>query len=243
MRPFGAMLAIALLCGYFAAQVLGGALLGVAIALRSGDEPLSAGQLADLAGPGALLGMVFGAVFLLFALRGVGGDALRERGRFGIGWVRGDAAALGIGCASGIAIAAAGAGASAWLFPPDPDMALGPLTELSTKPGAGRFYLVVIALLLAPPLEELLFRGVLLGGLTRSWGRGPAALAVTALFVGVHASELSFYWPATLGLGLLALLTLALRIRFRALGPAVAAHFAYNAALLAAAAALSAPPY
>ncbi len=233
MRPFGALLALAILCGYFAAQVLGGLLLGLGVALRFGEGPLSPEQLTELAGPAALLGMLFGGAFLGLALRRLARAELREGGEFGIGWARGDSAGLAIGAAAGAGVAGASASASAWLFPPEPGMTLGPLTELSLTPGAGRIYLTGVALLLAPVLEELLFRGVLLAGLTRSWGRVPAALAVTALFIGVHSNELRFYWPAALGVGALALLTLGLRIRFRALGPPIAAHFAYNTALLA----------
>jgi hypothetical protein len=44
---------------------------------------------------------------------------------------------------------------------------------------------------------------------------------------------LRFFWAAGFGVVALATLTLWLRLRFGALGPAVAAHLTYNAVLVA----------
>jgi membrane protease YdiL (CAAX protease family) len=72
--------------------------------------------------------------------------------------------------------------------------------------------------------EELLFRGVILTGLRRSFGP-VAAVAVSALlFAALHASPWRFFPQLLLGV-LLALLTL----RSGSVLPAVVAHAAYNA--------------
>ena len=84
------------------------------------------------------------------------------------------------------------------------------------------------ALLLAPPIEELLFRGVLYGGYRRSLGAPAAAALTTSIFVILHVSEIVYYPPAALGIASLALVALWFRLRSAAIGPAIAVHFGYN---------------
>jgi membrane protease YdiL (CAAX protease family) len=223
-RRLGAAAALAILCGYVLAQVAGGAVVGLARAIADGS--VSPEGLRAIAGPSALVGMLSGAAFLWLALRALGGEHLRDTSPVGIGWASGGRASPWLGLAAGVATAAT-IKLALWLFPQEPGAPLGPVAELASGPD--RLYLVPIALALAPLLEELLFRGVLLAGLTASWGRGPGAAVTTLAFVGLHAYELLFYPPALVGVVGLALLTLWLRIRFRALGPAVAAHLGYNA--------------
>ena len=229
-RPLGAVLALAILAGYVAAQFLGGALVGLAVLAAGG--PSSSEILRELAGPAALTGMLCAGAFLWLALRALGGGRLRDTSECGIAWARGGDAGLWVGVGAGAAVAAVTFEFALVWFPPEPGMPLGPMAELTSTPGPGRVYLLVIALALAPLLEELLFRGVLLAGLSSSWGRGPAAAVTTLAFVALHASELVYYWAAAFGVVALALLALWLRIRFQALGPAVAAHFTYNAVLV-----------
>lgn len=231
-KPFGALLAFAILCGYVVAQLLGGAGVGLLSAIAGGGQPSSA-DLLELAGPAALAGMLCGGAFLVFALRALGSGLLRDTSPHGIGWARGGDAGLWVGVAGGVTLAALAFEFALVWFPPEPGAPLGPIAELSATSGPGRIYLLVVALALAPPLEELLFRGVLLAGLSASWGRAPAAIGTTLAFVALHGNELRFHWGAAFGVVALALLVLWLRIRFRALGPAIAAHATYNAGLFA----------
>jgi len=83
------------------------------------------------------------------------------------------------------------------------------------------------AVLLAPPIEELMFRGAFLGGLAQSWSLRRAALASGLTFWLMHGPEF-VHWPAAVSIGLLTVLTTTLRLRTRILGPSVAAHFGYN---------------
>lgn len=237
-RTLGAVLAVTILCGYVVAQVLGGALVGVFAGLghAASGTPATPEELRALAGPAALVGMLCGAVFLWFALRAIGRERLGDTSERGIAWARGSDAALWFGVGAGALVAVAAFQIALVWFPPEPGMPLGPMAELTSMPGPGRLYVLAIALALAPVLEELLFRGVLLAGLTTSWGRLPAAGLTTLGFIALHANELRFYPAAAVGIVALALLALWLRVRFRALGPAIAAHFSYNAVLVAAAA-------
>jgi membrane protease YdiL (CAAX protease family) len=83
------------------------------------------------------------------------------------------------------------------------------------------------AVLLAPPIEELMFRGAFLGGLAQSWSLRAAALTSGLTFWLMHGPEF-VHWPAAVSIGLLTVLTTTLRLRTRILGPSVAAHFGYN---------------
>ena len=56
----------------------------------------------------------------------------------------------------------------------------------------------------------------------------------TVLFVLLHIPETRAYWPSAVAITVLGVGALGLRIRASAVGPAVAAHCAYNFVLVAA---------
>lgn len=90
-----------------------------------------------------------------------------------------------------------------------------------------RLALAVLVVCVAPVVEELIFRGVLLSGLMRYMKVG-WAVAVTALVFGcVHLPDFKFAWYAIPALVLLGAVLAWLRLRSRSLWPAVAAH-AFN---------------
>lgn len=105
------------------------------------------------------------------------------------------------------------------------------VSQAAGTPGPGRWAWLVAVVLLAPPLEEALFRGALLGALRESWGLWWAAIVCGVLFWLLHAPEWIRYWPAAVSIGVLTLVVTLLRVRTRSLGPSVAAHFAYNSVL------------
>lgn len=108
--------------------------------------------------------------------------------------------------------------------PSSPDL----MDEFLSAPGPARWSWVLSAVILAPPVEELVFRGVLLGGLARIWNLRAAAVISAVTFWAMHAPEWLRYWPAAVAIGLMTLIVTVLRIRTRALGPSIAAHSAYN---------------
>jgi membrane protease YdiL (CAAX protease family) len=85
--------------------------------------------------------------------------------------------------------------------------------------------------LLAPLPEELLFRGILYGGYQRYFGSVWATVITTALFVLLHLPQIIHYPANIVGITALALVAIWCRLHFKAIGPAVAMHFGYNAAL------------
>jgi membrane protease YdiL (CAAX protease family) len=90
----------------------------------------------------------------------------------------------------------------------------------------------ILAIGVAPPTEELLFRGVLYAGFARSWGARAAAVVTTALFVALHAPEIRGYWPGWMVIASLGALALRARLRTGSLAPAIALHVGYNLALV-----------
>ncbi|HUL70082.1 MAG TPA: CPBP family intramembrane glutamic endopeptidase [Gemmatimonadales bacterium] len=106
------------------------------------------------------------------------------------------------------------------------------LIQAMAKPGVGRWSFAVTAAALAPPLEEVLFRGALLGGLREAWGVPRAAVVTGLIFWLLHAPEWIHYWPAALGIGLLTAVLTMLRLKSASLGPPIAAHCAYNLVLV-----------
>lgn len=115
--------------------------------------------------------------------------------------------------------------------PPDPERTWGPVVQAVSAGGWQQLLWVVLAVVIAPPVEEFVFRGVLFQGLANSWGRARSAIIVTGIFALFHVPETGSYWPAILAITIMAVLVMAVRLRFGSLGPAVAMHMAYNAVL------------
>ena len=109
----------------------------------------------------------------------------------------------------------------------DPD-SVGPLAKMSLTPGIPQYLWILATLVLAPPIEELLFRGILYGGFRKSFGAIWAAVLSSAIFVLLHATEFVYCWPAVFGIAGFAAAALWMRLRSKAIGPAIAAHFAFN---------------
>lgn len=91
-----------------------------------------------------------------------------------------------------------------------------------------RVALAMLVVCVAPLVEELIFRGVLLSGLMRYMKAG-WAVALSALIFGcVHLPDFKFAWYAIPDLVLLGAVLAWLRLRSRSLWPAVTAHAVNN---------------
>lgn len=105
----------------------------------------------------------------------------------------------------------------------------GPAKELLD--GGGALYLIVVAIsavVVAPVVEELFFRGLLLGSLSRHLQPLLAGVVGSLLFAGTH-----FQWVQLPGLLVAGLVFSLLALRAGRLGPAIAAHVAFNATTVA----------
>lgn len=113
-----------------------------------------------------------------------------------------------------------------------PDEKGGLLTQMALQSGAGQYVWIIFTLFIAPLVEELLFRGILLGGLNRSFGVWWGVALSNLLFIGLHYSEAIYFWPAFIGIALLSATATRQRLTQKAIGPAVAVHFGYNLSIV-----------
>jgi membrane protease YdiL (CAAX protease family) len=113
------------------------------------------------------------------------------------------------------------------LVPPPPDET-NLFTEIFKRGGPLLAQLLLVAVILAPALEETLFRGLLLPALRRRYRFWFAALVVTLLFTALHASQTGTYWPALVGIFACGWALAWLRERFGSLWPCVLFHMGFN---------------
>ena len=106
----------------------------------------------------------------------------------------------------------------------------GLLAKVLAASGTGRLVFGLTAVLLAPPVEEYVFRGVLLGTLLPIGEVAAGVLSGLAFWL-LHVTEWIHYWPAAVGVGVMTVLVTHLRLRTRSIVPSIFAHLFYNGAL------------
>ncbi|HEV2665774.1 MAG TPA: type II CAAX endopeptidase family protein, partial [Blastocatellia bacterium] len=92
-----------------------------------------------------------------------------------------------------------------------------------------RVMIAILAVVTAPLVEEVVYRGVLYGGIEWAHGKVAAIVAVTFLFALVHAQQ---YWGSVASLAAILSLSLVLTLLRAWTGkllPCVATHLVYNA--------------
>jgi membrane protease YdiL (CAAX protease family) len=234
--PLTAPRAVLILLAYFAAQLV--AAVGVMVAVSGYYTPRirDAAQLttrirADSLLPAALLGMLLGAAIVVRLTRRSFPLPARAAALRAIGVARGSARDLAGGAALGLGMSLLYVLVLDRLSV-EPTGPLSPFVVAASTPGWQRDVWALIAIVVAPPIEEFLFRGVLFQGLATAWGPVVSAPTVTVLFSLFHLPETISYWPAILAVTIMAVIAMAVRLKARALGPSVALHAAYNAGLV-----------
>lgn len=106
------------------------------------------------------------------------------------------------------------------------------ISRMAGATGWPRLWLVLMAVGIAPPVEETLFRGVLLEALVRRIRRFSAILITTLLFGLAHYPDILGNWPAIAAILGGGWALAELRLHTRSLVPGVAAHMAYNGVLM-----------
>jgi len=237
-RSMGAKRAIAIAVVYFLAQLLIGIGFGIAagvylgITLGETDPAIISEAMVPLTLPISMFGVVVAGLIAFRmtrrTLRGpIGRGALAS-----LGWRPSAASGIAVAMFTGCALSLVYLLILVQASPPAEGQQWGPLATAALSGGWQRILWAILALALAPPIEEFIFRGVLLSGLSSAIGIRTAALIVTVVFVMVHATETLGYWPAWVGLGLLASAVILFRIKTESLLPAVAVHTGYNLVLV-----------
>src|SRR5262249_55108655 len=191
--------AIALLSVYVLAQVAIALVFGVAVAIYYliSAPHLAPARLAKqlqttpvLLSAGTL-GILGGAFLVVLMTRWFYRGTPRNEAYQDLGLTRGStqnfvvAAILGLSLA-GLYVWLAIKFVSAGHTPP-----MGLFGRAAMASGFPRVLLAILAVLIAPPVEEFLFRGAMFAGFKRSWGQSTAILLVTVTFVLLHAPRIS----------------------------------------------------
>jgi membrane protease YdiL (CAAX protease family) len=103
-----------------------------------------------------------------------------------------------------------------------------PIYHMLLTPGIQQLAGILAVILLAPVSEEMMFRGILYGGCRKSLWPISAAIITTGIFVAIH---LPYYIDAPFKIVPYVVVALALlwcRLKWNAIGPAIAAHGGYN---------------
>jgi membrane protease YdiL (CAAX protease family) len=220
----GAKRAFGVLLGFVAVQLATGALLGFFGGL----------WYVLTHGSGTLAGHVIGALVAFRIARRTLAGPIASGALVSIGWARASSRDLLRASVAGVGLGLVYVFVLVPAFPPFPGGELGPLASAAIAGGWARHVWAVLAVVVAPPVEEFVFRGVLLTGFRRSWGLAPAGAFVSVLFVAVHFSEIAYAGPAIVGVALVTGATLIARLAGRSLAPAIALHASYNLALVVA---------
>lgn len=214
-RIFAIVLGASMICGFLAAAV--GALVFIAQGNDLRGEREARHFTRTMSDPIAVLMTVVAGVAMLRASRSLPREVLSDGSPVGAAWTIGPAKhiaqGLGFGTVTGLVIAI--------------------LSEHQGRHGAYGAVMTLGALALAPPVEELLFRGLLYGGYRRSLGPVWAAGLTTFLFCLLHGTQMFRSGLYAVGMTGMALAALWFRLRSESIGPAVAVHLGHNAALTA----------
>jgi len=100
------------------------------------------------------------------------------------------------------------------------------------KTRAAAFAMLLFGVLVAPLVEELLFRGLLYPVLNRRLGVVAALLLTSVGFAFLHASQLALAWAPLVSLFLVGFALTLVRARLQSVTASTLVHMTYNATLL-----------
>ncbi|HXG92856.1 MAG TPA: type II CAAX endopeptidase family protein [Blastocatellia bacterium] len=103
-----------------------------------------------------------------------------------------------------------------------------PFEEILKTSANVRIAVALMAVLTAPLIEEMIYRGMLYSGLRKKLGIAPAIVIVTLLFAGVHVPQYNGAWGALTALTILSLALTVIRARTRSLLPPIWIHLVFN---------------
>lgn len=225
----GAARSAFIFAAYLIAQLVVGGLAGLALTLGGATERADDPVLLVLLGAAGLLAsavVVWKLTLQTFDDRS-GFDAFKA-----VGVNRVAAGQLGWGLLLGVGISFVSAVVLSQLVEPPSDELMGPLAEAAIRPGWHRWVWVALVLLLAPAVEEFVFRGVMLTGMAAAWGQRAAGIVVTLTFTLLHLREAYAYLPALLPIFLVGWVAYRLRFKTGSILPGLAVHMSYNGLLV-----------
>jgi hypothetical protein len=109
-----------------------------------------------------------------------------------------------------------------------PDSGNTDFEQLLRTSATVRLMVALVAVLSAPIVEEVIYRGVLYAGLRKRIGIQSSVIIVTVLFTAVHLPQYWGAWASITALTILSLILTLIRARSKSLLPCVVVHMAYN---------------
>lgn len=91
-----------------------------------------------------------------------------------------------------------------------------------------RYLIAAMAVLTAPIVEEVIYRGVLYSGLRSRMGVEASVIIVTVLFAAVHVPQYWGAWASLAALTILSLMLTVIRTASKSILPCVAVHLVFN---------------
>jgi hypothetical protein len=107
-----------------------------------------------------------------------------------------------------------------------------PMTELF-KDRSSTFLIAGFAVLVAPFMEEMLFRGFLYPALARWTGAIPSIIVTASLFTLLHGSQLGYSWAALVPIFFIGMVLTITRAVTKSVATGVLIHTTYNFVLMA----------
>ena len=205
----------------FATSFIAPMSVGALLYAISGDR---IGPLPDFLFP------IVGIVVMVFVARILIPEDLKKAGPTGAAWVPGgwDCAMKGLVIGSFLGLGPLLLNALYYPYPIHTHQMADPIQNMVITPGVQQLAAIAGLVVLAPVSEEMMFRGVLYGGCRKSLGPLLAASITTGIFVAIH---LGYYIYAPFKIVPYIVVSLALlwcRLKWSAIGPAIAAHGGYN---------------
>lgn len=235
--PWGIWQALGLFLGFVLMQGVGaficGFLISASVNLSAGFEaglhhlPFHVTHVRALI-PTILGGYLTSALWCIWFIRRRGPALLRHRGVTGIAWApaaRHDyvTAALLAGIITLVMVI------MFQILPPNPAaVRTMPVVQAFGHPGWPIVFLLLLAVCLAPPTEEFVFRGGIFSAIAGRFGPLWAGIVTTAVFVAIHAPEKIHYPLGFIDVGMLAGGAAWLRVRAGSIRPGILLHVLYN---------------
>lgn len=243
--PWGAMQAVWLAAGFLAMQLVGALCCSLLIGLTIGLVTVARDAAAhvpfrpvhphQLVAP-AVAGYLTAALWSVWYIRRRGPALLHDPSARGIAWAPAArpyylTAALLAGLITMVVIV------MFQIAPPDP-AAVQDLPEVKAfgRPGWPMAILLVLALFVAPPVEEWIFRGGIFSALASRLSPLWAGVITTVLFMAAHYPEKIHYPLGFIDVGMMAGCAAWLRVRAGSIRPGILLHMLYNLGAVAAAA-------
>ncbi len=237
-KRFGAGKAFLIFFAQFASQMVAafGVAIVVVVILAVGGSDVSDPKVVEqwmpmILAPSLLGAMLVGAIVTIVLTLVFARQLILDRSATGIAFSPGRPSQILLGCVAGLTLSLGYLLIASQMSLTFPEKDMGPVAKMAGSSGWMQAVWMVVALVLAPPVEEFLFRGVLFSGISRSWGIPVASVVVSIMFVALHLTETIHFPPATLMISLLAIGTVTARLLTRSLGPPIAMHLSYNAVI------------